>query len=55
MCPASNGAVALDEFLARLETYVNLDTPSGDKPALDLFSHRLKGEFEGCGLPRDRP
>lgn len=49
MCPASNGAVALDEFLSRLETYVNLDTPSGDKPALDLFSDRLKGEFEDAG------
>ena len=48
----------LDTFLARLEHYVNLDTPSGDKTALDAQSAELREEFLAAGaqvITHERP
>ena len=39
----------LETFLSRLEHYVNLDTPSGDKEALDHQSRQLREEFLAAG------
>ena len=39
----------LDSFLARLEHYVNMDTPSGGKEALDIQSAQLREEFIAAG------
>ena len=39
----------LESFLTRLEYYVNLDTPSGDKEALDAQSAQLREEFLTAG------
>lgn len=50
--------INLDEFLARLERYVNLDTPSGNKPLLDIMSAQLKEDFLAAGcqvLSHERP
>ena len=49
---------SLDDFLARLEHYVNLDTPSGGKEALDAQSAQLREEFLAAGaqvLTHERP
>ena len=40
---------SLDEFLTRLEHYVNLDTPSGGKEALDAQGEELREEFLAAG------
>ena len=48
----------LDAFLARLEHYVNLDTPSGDKEALDAQGTQLRDEFLAAGarvITHERP
>ena len=39
----------LDTFLSRLEHYVNLDTPSGGKDALDIQGAQLRDEFLAAG------
>ena len=39
----------LETFLSRLEHYVNLDTPSGDKVALDAQGAQLREEFLAAG------
>ena len=39
----------LETFLSRLEHYVNLDTPSGDKAALDAQGTQLREEFLAAG------
>ena len=39
----------LDSFLARLEHYVNMDTPSGGKEALDIQGAQLRDEFLAAG------
>ena len=39
----------LETFLSRLEHYVNLDTPSGDKAALDAQGIQLREEFLTAG------
>ena len=39
----------LETFLSRLEHYVNLDTPSGDKAALDAQGIQLREEFLAAG------
>lgn len=49
MRPASNNVNMLEKFLFRLEHYVNLETPSGDKQALDAMAGELKAEFEAAG------
>ena len=49
---------SLDDFLARLEYYVNLDTPSGGKEALDAQGAQLREEFLAAGaqvLTHERP
>jgi glutamate carboxypeptidase len=49
---------SLDDFLARLEHYVNLDTPSGGKEALDAQGAQLREEFLAAGaqvLTHERP
>ena len=40
----------LESFLARLEHYVNLDTPSGHKDALDAQGRELREEFLAAGV-----
>lgn len=40
----------LESFLSRLEYYVNLDTPSGGKEALDAQSAQLREEFLAAGV-----
>lgn len=47
----------LENFLVRLESYVNMDTSSGDKARLDAMSSRLAEEFAAAGcevLTHDR-
>ena len=39
----------LDSFLTRLEHYVNMDTPSGGKEALDIQGAQLREEFLAAG------
>ena len=39
----------LDTFLSRLEHYVNMDTPSGGKEALDIQGAQLRDEFLAAG------
>ena len=61
MCEAMcNGSYVgdLDAFLSRLEHYVNMDTPSGDKQALDAQSAQLREEFLAAGagvITHERP
>lgn len=48
----------LETFLSRLEHYVNLDTPSGNKEALDAQGAQLREEFLAAGarvLTHERP
>ena len=48
----------LETFLSRLEHYVNLDTPSGDKAALDSQGAQLREEFlaaGACVITHERP
>lgn len=48
----------LDEFLAKLEYYVNFDTPSGDKEKMDTMSQHLMREFQEAGcqvITHDEP
>ena len=48
----------LDSFLTRLEHYVNMDTPSGNKEALDAQSAQLREEFLAAGaqvITHERP
>ena len=48
----------LESFLTRLEHYVNMDTPSGDKEALDKQSAELREEFLAAGaqvVTHERP
>ena len=48
----------LDAFLSRLEHYVNMDTPSGDKAALDAQGVQLREEFLAAGaqvITHERP
>lgn len=48
----------LDAFLSRLEHYVNMDTPSGDKQALDAQGVQLREEFLAAGasvITHERP
>ena len=48
----------LDSFLTRLEHYVNMDTPSGNKEALDVQSAQLREEFLAAGaqvITHERP
>ena len=48
----------LDSFLSRLEHYVNLDTPSGGKEALDAQGAQLREEFLAAGarvITHERP
>lgn len=40
---------SLDAFLARLEHYVNMDTPSGNKEALDIQGEQLREDFLAAG------
>lgn len=49
MCAGNKSVIPLQDFIARLERYVNLDTPSGNKEALDAMSSQLKDEFEAAG------
>lgn len=39
----------LDEMIARLEKYVNMDTPSGDGERMNRMSRMLQKEFEEAG------
>ena len=48
----------LDSFLTRLEHYVNMDTPRGNKEALDGQSAQLREEFLAAGaqvITHERP
>lgn len=48
----------LEGFLSRLEHYVNMDTPSGGKEALDAQSAQLREEFLAAGadvITHNRP
>ena len=48
----------LETFLARLQHYVNMDTPSGGKEALDLQGEQLREEFLAAGarvVTHERP
>ena len=48
----------LETFLSRLEHYVNMDTPSGGKEALDIQSAQLREEFLEAGaqvITHERP
>ena len=48
----------LESFLTRLEHYVNMDTPSGNKEALDKQSAELREEFLAAGaevITHERP
>ena len=48
----------LESFLSRLEHYVNLDTPSGGKEALDAQGAQLREEFLAAGarvVTHERP
>ena len=48
----------LETFLARLEYYVNMDTPSGGKEALDIQGEQLRQEFLTAGaqvVTHERP
>lgn len=53
MCKAMrikwNEVNSLQDYLTRLEHYVNMDTPSGDKKQLDLQGQQLRREFEAVG------
>ncbi len=49
MCTECKSLTTLEEFLAKLEHYVNIDTPSGYKEGLDFQSAQLKAEFEAIG------
>lgn len=49
MCTASKNLTTLEDYLARLEHYVNIDTPSGYKEGLDFQSAQMKKEFEAIG------
>ncbi len=49
MCTASKTVTTLDDYLKRLEHYVNIDTPSGYKEGLDFQGEQLKKEFEAIG------
>lgn len=49
MCTEYKALSTLEQFLDRLEHYVNIDTPSGYKEGLDLQSAQLKAEFEAIG------
>ena len=56
MCVA--GKTSLNDYLARLEHYVNIDTPSGYKEGLDFQGEQLKKEFEAIGcevITHERP
>ena len=56
MCYA--GKTSLNDYLARLEHYVNIDTPSGYKEGLDFQGEQLKKEFEALGcqvITHERP
>lgn len=48
MCTGSYTG-SLERYLTRLEHYVNMDTPSGDKTALDVQSAQLREEFLAAG------
>mgnify|MGYP003296398602 CR=1 FL=1 len=57
MCHGSS-VTELEEFLSRLEYYVNLDTPSGGKEALDAQGKELREEFLAAGaqvITHERP
>lgn len=41
--------INLDDFLARLENYVNMDTPSGNRELMNRMSDSLKEEFLAAG------
>ena len=48
----------LDTFLSRLEHFVNMDTPSGGKEALDIQGNQLREEFLAAGarvITHERP
>ena len=48
----------LETFLSRLEHYVNMDTPSGGKEALDIQGAQLREEFLAAGaqvITHERP
>ena len=49
MCTEYKALTTLEQFLDRLEHYVNIDTPSGYKEGLDFQSAQLKAEFEAIG------
>lgn len=49
MCDRSDDALSLTDFLEGLEAYVNADTPSCDKVALDAVSEKLAQEFRNLG------
>ena len=49
MCTERKALTTLEDFLAKLEHYVNIDTPSGYKEGLDFQSAQLKAEFEAIG------
>ncbi len=58
MCTERKSLTTLEDFLARLEHYVNIDTPSGYKEGLDFQSAQLKAEFEAIGckvITHERP
>ena len=49
---------SLETFLSRLEYYVNIDTPSGGKAALDAQGAQLREEFMAAGaevITHERP
>lgn len=52
MCFEGNGQTDLKIFLQELEYFVNMDTPSGGKAALDVMSGKLRQAFEriGCSV-----
>ncbi len=53
-----NEVGSLGDYLARLEHYVNIDTPSGDKAQLDFQGEQLRREFEAVGcevIVHERP
>ena len=49
MCDGIRPLTTLEEYLSRLEHYVNMETPSGDKEGLDAMSGELTKEFEAIG------
>ena len=49
MCSGNHELTTLEAYLARLEHYVNMDTPSGGKADLDAMSSELGKEFEAVG------